>query len=112
MATPGEPGKATTIGSWTNLAGNPIGLEQPGFPGRMASSASTPMKNPLGLPKRCGCHDGSFRCRLPLSLSWQQELTKSWPERRVTPEHIVVTAGSVGAADQRVIYSWQGEERS
>ena len=106
-------GAATLAGSWTNLAGSPIGLETPGLSLQDGLIRLNANENPLGPSEKVrAAMMEAFDVAFRYPFSWQQELTKKLARKEgVTPEHIVVTAGSVeGLRISGLAYSWQGGE--
>ena len=113
LRTAGLAGAATLAGSWTNLAGNPIGLEQAGSSRQDGFIRLNANENPLGPSEKVrAAMMEAFDVAYRYPFSWQQELTKKLARKEgVTPEHIVVTAGSVeGLRISGLAYSWQGGE--
>lgn len=105
----GLAGAATLAGSWAGLAEAPSrkGLGHNGLI-RLSSN-----ENPYGPSEKVRAammEAFDVACRYP--YQWQQELAAMLAKKEgVTPEHIVVTAGSVeGLRISGLAYSWQGGE--
>ncbi|MCB0551411.1 MAG: aminotransferase class I/II-fold pyridoxal phosphate-dependent enzyme [Phaeodactylibacter sp.] len=109
----GLAGAATLAGSWTTLANAPDGA---GIPRKLNGERLIRLnsnENPYGPSVKVReAMMEAFDVAYRYPFSWQQELTNMLAKKEgVTPEHIVVTAGSVeGLRISGLAYSWQGGE--
>lgn len=109
----GLAGAATLAGSWTTLANAPgeAGIPRKFNGDRLIRLNSN--ENPYGPSVKVReAMMEAFDVAYRYPFSWQQELTNMLAKKEgVTPEHIVVTAGSVeGLRISGLAYSWQGGE--
>lgn len=109
----GLAGAATLAGSWTTLANAP---DEAGIPRKLNGERLIRLnsnENPYGPSVKVReAMMEAFDVAYRYPFSWQQELTNMLAKKEgVTPEHIVVTAGSVeGLRISGLAYSWQGGE--
>ena len=74
LRTAGLAGAATLAGSWTNLAGNPIGLEQAGSSRQDGFIRLNANENPLGPSEKVrAAMMEAFDVAYRYPFSWQQE---------------------------------------
>ncbi len=109
----GLAGAATLAGNWAAIAGPAPGKRRGNLGNGDSLIRLNANENPYGPSqkvKEAMMEAFEVACRYP--FPWQQELTEKLAKKEgVTPEHIVVTAGSVeGLRISGLVFNWQGGE--